>query len=579
MRTNEKPQVKYKHYRFNGTFCIALMFSFIVGGAIAKAEPYDLEFCSFLGGNKWERIQSVFVDADGFIYVAGSTKSANFPTTPGAYDRTGSNNNSNDGFVVKIAPDGEHLIWSTFLHGTNRDDVYGIHVDTNGYVFAVGWTRSSNFPTTPGTYDRTHNGDMDIFITKIEPDGSSLVYSTFFGGSRVDQCRGGMDFDAEGNIYLSGYTDSLNFPTTDGAIQQTFKGGYGDAFVAKFSTDGSSLLFSSYLGSTGPDHAFPGLRLHSDGSIIVTGVAGAADFPTTRGAYQPVFAGSEISGVWYGDVFVARFSLTPTHEHILHYITFLGGSGMEKSTAQHGIALDKDGNAVIAVTTHSTDFPTTVNAYQKILKGKNNTCISKLSLDGTQLLGSTYFGGSPGNGYEPSGLCIDARGNICVSGSIFGNVNDHPTTSDAFQRTSGGQNETFFAVFSPNLSELRYSSHFGGAGHDRIRDLARNSAGELVFGGDTYSTNLPVADLTFQPDYRGAGDAYIAKFKATRLPIGDVYDDDTVNFLDTLEIANNWLAFGLFDTDLNDDSYTDFFDYAILANHWQEKYILPGRGR
>ena len=579
MWTNEKPQIKNKHYIFNGTVCTALMFSFIAGGAIAKAEPYDLEFCSFLGGNKWERVQSVFVDAGGFIYAAGSTKSENFPTTSGAYDRTGSNNNSNEGFVAKIAPDGERLIWSTYLHGSNRDDVYGIHVDADGYVFAVGWTRSPNFPTTPGAYDRTHNGDMDIFITKLKPDGSSLVYSTFFGGSRVDQCRGGMDFDAEGNIYLSGYTDSLNFPTTNGAIQQTFKGGYGDAFVAKFSTDGSSLLFSSYLGSTGPDHAFPGLRLHSDGSIIITGVAGAADFPTTRGAYQPVFAGTEISGVWYGDAFVARFSLTPAHEHILHYITFLGGSGMEKSTAQHGIALDKDGNAVIAVTTHSTDFPTTVDAYQKILKGNNNICISKLSFDGTQLLGSTYFGGSPENGYEPSGLCIDSRGNIFISGSIFGKVTDHPTTSDAFQRTSGGQDEAFFAVFSPNLSELRYSSHFGGSGHDRIRDLARNCTGELVFGGDTYSTNLPVADLTFQTNYRGAGDAYIAKFKATKLPIGDVYDDDTVNFLDTLEIAKKWLAIGQFDTDLNGDRYTDFFDYAILANHWQEKYILSGRGR
>jgi hypothetical protein len=579
MRTNEKPQAKHEHCRFSRTVCTALMLSFIVGGEIVKAESYDLQFCSFLGGNKWERVQSVFVDAGGFIYAAGSTKSANFPTTSGAYDRAGSNNNSNDGFIAKIAPDGTSLIWSTYLHGTNRDDVNGVRVDANGYVYAVGWTRSSNFPTTPGAYDRTHNGDMDVFITKLEPDGSSLVYSTFFGGSRVDQCRGGMDFDAQGNIYLSGYTDSLNFPTTNGAIQQIFKGGYGDAFVAKFSADGSSLLFSSYLGSTGPDHAFPGLRLHSDGSIIVTGVAGAADFPTTRGAYQPVFAGTEISGVWYGDAFVARFSLTPTHEQILHYITFLGGSGMEKSTAQYGIALDKDGNAVIAVTTHSTDFPTTADAYQKTLKGNNNICISKLSLDGAQLLGSTYFGGSPNNGYEPSGLCIDLQGNVFLSGSIFGNVADHPTTSDAFQRTSGGQNEAFFAVLSPDLSKLRYSSHFGGSGHDRIRDLAHSSSGELVFGGDTYSTNLPVADLTFQTNYRGAGDAYIAKFKATKLPTGDVYDDDTVNFLDVLEIAKKWLTSGQFDTDLSVDMNTDFFDYAILANHWHERYILPGRGR
>ncbi|UCE48206.1 MAG: SBBP repeat-containing protein [Phycisphaerales bacterium] len=164
MRTNEKSQAGHTYCRWIGNVCAGLMLPFIAGEAIVNAEPYDLQFCSFLGGNKWERVQAVFIDAEGFIY-------------------------------------------------------------------AVGWTRSSNFPTTSGAYDRTHNGDMDVFVTKLQPDGSSLVYSTFFGGSRVDQCRGGMDFDEQGNIYLSGYTDSLNFPTTGGAIQQTFKGGYGDAFV------------------------------------------------------------------------------------------------------------------------------------------------------------------------------------------------------------------------------------------------------------------------------------------------------------------------------------------------------------
>jgi hypothetical protein len=472
MKANGKSQVRRKYYTRIGTACTALVLSSLAGGAIAKAEPYDLQFCSFMGGNKWERVQSVFVDANGFVYVAGSTKSTNFPATAGAYDTTGSGNNSNDGFVAKIAPDGTNIIWSTFLHGTARDDVYGVYADPNGFVYAVGWTKSSNFPATPGAYDRTHNGDMDVFVTKFRPDGSALVYSTFFGGSRIDQCRGGMAFDEKGAIYLSGYTDSLNFPITDGAIQRTFKGGYGDAFVAKLSADGSSLLFSTYLGSTGPDHAFPGLQLHCDGSIIVTGVAGAADFPTTPGAYQTKFAGTEISGVWYGDAFIARFSLTPAQQHILHYITFLGGSGMEKSTAQHGIALDKDGSAVIAVTTHSTDFPTTHDAYQRTLKGNNNICISRLSLDGANLLASTYLGGSPENGYEPSGLCLDPWANVFISGSIFGNVTNHPITSDAFRRTSGGQNEAFFAVLSPDLSKLRYSSHFGGSGHDRSLSLA-----------------------------------------------------------------------------------------------------------
>lgn len=388
-----------------------------------------------------------------------------------------------------------------------------------------------------------------------------------------------VDFQGLKVVGFANGTDSLNFPTTDGAIQQTFKGGYGDAFVAKLSADGSSLLFSTYLGSTGPDHAFPGLCLHSDGSIIVTGVAGAADFPTTPGAYQPVFAGTEISGVWYGDTFVARFSLTPAHEHVLHYITFLGGSGTEKSTAQHGIALDKDGNAVIAVTTHSTDFPTTAAAYQKTLKGNNNICISKLSLDGTQLLGSTYFGGSADNGYEPSGLCLDAWANVFVTGSIFGNIANHPITTDAFGRTSGGQDEAFFAVLSPDLSRLRYSSHFGGLGNDRIRDLARSKSGDLVFAGDTYSANLPVSQGVFQEDYHGAGDAYVARFSPSRLPPGDVRDDDVVNFLDVLAMADMWLALANPETDLTGDRRTDLRDYSVIAKNWRLCYGPSGPAR
>ncbi len=508
-------------------------------GAAIEGKSYDLDFAAYLGGSQWERVQSVFVDANGYVYVAGSTKSANFPTTPGAYDMTGSGNNSNDGFVAKIAPDGTSLIWSTYLHGTDRDDVYGVYVDANGYVYAVGWTRSSNFPTTAGAYDRTHNGDMDVFITKLEPDGSDLVYSTLFGGSGIDQCRGGMFIDRSGEIYISGYTDSVNFPATAGAIHKTFRGGYGDAFIAKLSADASSLLFCTYLGSSGPDHAFPGVKVHSDGSIIVTGLAGAADFPTTPNSFQTNFAGRQGNGIWYGDAFVARFSLTPTYGHILHYISFLGGSGDEKSTAQHGLAVDENGNAIVAGTTHSSDFPTTPNAFQRILKGGNNVYIAKVSLDGSKLLASTYFGGSADNGYEPSGIGVDRNGNVYVSGSIFGNVTGHPVTSNAFQTTAGGDDEAFFAVLSQNLNTLNYSSFFGGAGNDRIRDLWLGFTGTPVFGGDTYSTNLPTSPGVFQESYIANGDCYIAKFDLAA-PNADFNEDGKVNFQDYGDLAQYW---------------------------------------
>jgi hypothetical protein len=540
-----------------------------------RGTPYELRCGTFLGGGDWERVQAVSVDADGYAYVAGSTKSADFPSTPGAYDAKGSGNDANDGFVAKIAPDGSRLIWSTYLHGSSRDDVYGVHADARGNVYAVGWTRSSDFPTTPGAHDRTHNGEQDVFLTKIAPDGGSLVFSTFLGGSGIDQCRGAMDFDAEGAIYLCGYTDSPDYPTTDGAIQRTFSGGYGDAFIAKLAPDGSSLLFSTYLGSTGPDHAFPGLRLHSDGSIVVTGVAGAADFPTTPGAYQPKFAGTEASGVWYGDAFVARFSLSAEHRHTLHYITFLGGTGKETSTAQHGLALDDVGNAIIAITTHSADFPTTPGAHQKALKGDNCLSIAKLSLDGATLLASTYFGGAATNGYEASGLTVDSEGSIYVAGSIFGDVTDHPITPDAFRREASGGDEAFLAVLPPDLSGMRYSTFFGGGGNDRIRDLARSGAGDLIFGGDTYSADLPLTAGAAQTRYAGAGDSYVARFgpvSGAYLKRGDADGAGDLDVSDAVFILSHLFGAGIAPScadaaDANDDGALDIADAVKVLLH------------
>jgi len=480
--------------------------------AIAAGQSYEGSFVTYVGASQWERVQSVFVDENGYAYVGGTTKSSDFPTTVGAYDRRGTGSGVNDGFVAKLSPDGTRLVWATYLHGSQRDDVYGVWADRQGYVYVTGWTGSSDFPTTAGAYDQTHNGKNDVFIAKLTPDGSRLVYATLLGGTGTDQCRGGMFVDDSGNIYLSGYTDSPNFPVTSGAIQKTFQGGYGDAFVAKLSADASSLLFSTYLGSSGPDHAFPGVCLHSDRSIIITGVAGAADFPTTPNAFQKEFGGSNKDGVWYGDAFVARFSLTPTDGHILHYITFLGGSGDEKSTAQHGLTLDKDGNAIVAGTTLSSDFPTTAGAFQPKPSGKNSVFVSKLSLDGSSLLASTYFGGVAENGYEPSGICVDSRSNVYVGGSIFGSVAGHPTTSNAFQQKPAGEDDGFFAMLSPDLSVLSYSSFFGGVGDDRIRDLWQGPHGSIIFGGDTYSGNLPTRPDAFQEKYVGNGDSYIARF-------------------------------------------------------------------
>lgn len=481
-----------------------------------QADAYEVGFAALLGGGQWERIQAVCTDEEGSIYVTGSTKSVNLPSTPGVFDQRGSGTGQNDGFVAKIAPDGSGILWLTYLHGSDRDDIYGIEIGPDGYVYLTGWTRSRDFPTTRRVYDSSHNGKMDIIVAKLSPDGSRLVYSTLIGGSGTDQCRGAMYVHEDGAVSFSGYTDSRNFPTTIGAVQRQFQGGYGDACIARLSADGTSLEFSTYLGSSGPDHAFAGLAVHADGSLVVTGAAGAADFPVTANAFQTEFGGNAGHGVWNGDAFVARIGLTPDNQAVVHYVSFLGGSADEKSTAQHGLALDAQGNVYVSGTTHSADFPTTPGGFQQKLNGANNLYVSKISADGSRLLASTYLGGIVGNGYETSGMTIDSLGHLLISGSIFGGITHHPVSPGAFQpEAGGGSGEAFFLALSPDLSMIRYTSFLGGSDGDRIRDLAFLSSGDVVVAGDTHSPNFPTTARAFQADYISAGDAHVARLNRT----------------------------------------------------------------
>ena len=475
-----------------------------------EARSYTKDIASFLGGSAWDRVQGIYVDAAGFIYVIGTTKSADFPTTPGVFDRTHNGpKNDSDGYVAKLSPDATQLIWSTYLGGNRRDDVYGVRADAAGNVYVIGGTRSRNFPTTEGAYDRTLS-DGDAFVVKLNSNASALIYSTYAPGA----ARGGMHVDAFGRVFYSGIAVSTNnYTVTSGAIQSTFQGGAEDGFVGMLSADGSSLLYASYLGSSGDDNAFGGIYAHSDGSILVAGLAGAADFPTTPGAFQTAFGGQG-SGSYRGDAFVTRFSLDGT----LHYSTFVGGSGDETPMAQNAFTVDVNGNAIVYCNTTSTDYPVTAGAFQSSLNGSINLAISKISLDGSTLLASTYLGGSGRHFYEPSGIQVDKAGTVYLSGTLYNALNTHPVTPDAWQPNAGGGNEAFLSVLSADFSTLIYSTYAGRSGNERGRSLWMTPNGGVVFGGDTTSANYPVSPGAFQQTYAGGanGDGYILSFK----PVG-----------------------------------------------------------
>jgi hypothetical protein len=469
-----------------------------------------LEFSTFFGDQGLDTARDVFVDRSGFVYVVGGTDSPNFPTTPGAYDRTF--NGVNDAFVAKFAPNGA-LVFSTLLGGPNYDRAYAIEVDAQDVITVAGRC-GDGFPTTPGALQRTFGGDtnpnslygpQDGFVTRISPDGSSLVWSTYFGGNGPDSPRD-MDLDGAGNVYVVAGVLGPDPYVTAGSFDTTFSGPT-DGLVAEISADGSHLVWGSYFGGSGPDGGTPSIRVATDGTAWVLSGTQSADFPVTSGAYQRVLGGG---------IDLVLLKIAPGGGSLL-YATFLGGSGTE-FTETHGLWVDANGEAVVAATTTSTDLPFVAASippsFQPAYGGTGGTgtgantnypgdgFVARISADGSQLLAFTYLGGSAGEGIE--GVAVDGMGSVIVTGATYSP--NFPVTADAFQRLKSGLADTFVARLSPDLSTLEFGTFFGGSGEDFGRSLAVGAGGRAVCVGMTASANYPTTPGAYEPIYGGGAD-------------------------------------------------------------------------
>jgi hypothetical protein len=312
-----------------------------------SADGSSLVYSTFLGGSGFDEGTSIAIDPSGNAYVTGTTYSSNFPTTPGAYNRT-IQGVQNDAFALKLSSNGSSLVYSTYIGGTLGDYGNAITLDSSGFVYITGETTSTNFPTSPGAYQTTNKGSYEVFIFKLNSDMSSLVYSTYIGGGGTDSSKA-IVVDTSGNAYVTGSTTSVNFPTTLGAYQTTRKSTI-DAFVSKLSSNGSSLVYSTYIGGTGSEYG-NGINVDSSGNAYMTGYTGSSNFPTTTGAYQATNGGSN-------DVFVLRLNSTGSK---IIYSTLIGGSSADYGC---GIAIDSYACAHLTGYTASTNFPTTPGANQ-----------------------------------------------------------------------------------------------------------------------------------------------------------------------------------------------------------------------
>ena len=411
----------------------------------------SLVYSTFIGNFAFG--YGIAVDASGSAYVTGSAGSG-FPTTAGAL-QTSDPSSGASAFITKLSPDGSALAYSTYLGGTGGEVGHAIAVDGSGNAYVAGQTYSHDFPTVSPIQATNHSASgSNAFVAEINSSGSALVYSTYLGGSYSNTsvcCFGdaasGIAVDASGGAYVVGSTSSTDFPTAN-AFQPTNHGTaniYGatiNAFVAKISAGGSALVYSTYLGGSGPNgDNGTAVAVDASGNAYVTGSSDSADFPTTPGAFQPTRPNSN---QYFSHAFVTKFSADGS---ALAYSTYSGSSGVD---AGLGIAVDGSGSAYVTGWTQSNDFPT-VNPIQapKNNSGSASAFVTRFTGDGSALTYSTYLGGSCAQAFcdEGLGIAIDGSSNAYVTGLTY--AEDFPTTPNAFQKTNRGADNAFVAKISP----------------------------------------------------------------------------------------------------------------------------------
>jgi hypothetical protein len=518
-----------------------------------------LVYSTYLGGSglngNGDQGNGIAVDSAGNAYVVGTTYSTNFPVTGAAFQSQNNAALAGHGstvFVTKLNATGTALVYSTYLGGSGSssggDFGYGIALDSLNNAYITGATYSTDFPVTCGAYQTanpsTTSGATTAFVSKLTADGSALTYSTYLGGSgnQASPAQGDVAqaivADASGNAYVTGYTSSSNFPVTDGAFQTQYAGSTStwNAFVTKLNPSGTSLVYSTYLGGSGsppdPNYYLPAagdygnaIAIDASGDAFVAGSTASSNFPVTTGAFQTTLAGPS-------NGFVTKLNPAGTEEV---YSTYLGGSGQTdlpfyteypyvisspfvSGDSANAIAVDNSGFAYIAGNTTSNDFPVSAG----VLEGASDVdssagFVAKLKQDGSALEYSTYL---EGIGTSVSGLAVDSTGNAYLTGNAPAVSAGFPagfqSTPDALATPASSGVSAFLVKLNPSATVLNYATLLGGSSNDKAASLALDAEGNVYLTGSAYSTNFPTTTGAFQTSENaaaaGGSNAFISKF-------------------------------------------------------------------
>ncbi|MGA7943515.1 MAG: SBBP repeat-containing protein [Candidatus Sulfotelmatobacter sp.] len=456
------------------------------------------EYSTYLGGSGNDEGYGIAFDSSGNAYVTGQTASSNFPDVGGVAPDT--LHGTANVFVTKIAPSGSSLIYSTYVGGSSSDSGNGIAVDASGDTFVAGGTSSSNFPTTSGAFQTKlgTGATSNAFVFELNPDGTSLTYSTYLGGNGDDVALG-IALDNAGAVYTGGKTTSTHFPTMN-PFQATLAG-TSNGFVTKLNSSGTALVYSTYLGGGTGDAVF-GIAVDTSDNVYVTGETFSSNFPITGGAFQTT-CGSCSGDL--SDAFATK--LSPTGNALV-YSTFLGGSVTDIGDS---IAVDSSGNAYVTGQTSSADFPLQSPLQKTYGGGTSDAFVTKLNPTGSALVYSTYLGGS---GLDlGASIAIDGSNDAYLTGQT---ASSNFPTSGPTQPALGGQNDAFVSEINSAGSQLIFSTYLGGSADEddggSYGAIAVDSPGANIYvTGNTQSTNFPTQS-PYQMTNAGGSDAFVVKY-------------------------------------------------------------------
>ena len=468
-------------------------------------------YSTYLGGSGGDVAYGIGVDSSGDAYVGGETNSTNFPTLAPVQSSNGGNG---DGFIAKLNPDGTQLIYSTYIGGAGADSVAALAVDSKGDAFVTGQTTSTDFPIMPVStptstttaFQTVYKGNGDAFVAELPSTGDKLTYSSYLGGSEADFGLG-IAVDSAGNAYITGSTQSPDFPTLT-PLQPTLAGS-SDVFVAELNFSGTALIYSTYLGGSQADTG-QSIKVDSSGNAYLAGYTFSTDFPTQ----VPIQA----ANMGNADAFVSELSSGGT---ALVFSTYLGGSAQDRA---FGLALDSSANIYVAGDTQSSDLMTTAGAFQVTYAGGGDAFAAKLSSGGKSLSYWTYIGG--GGVDQGNAIAVDSSGDAAVVG--FTQSSNFPKVNpvQAILGITGGSTcgstscaDAFVTQLNPSGGQANYSSFLGGSGADFGQAVAVDSTGNVYLAGSTSSANFPVIADVFQGNLGGvAGNAFVAKVESANAP-------------------------------------------------------------